>query len=111
MAKFNFSEVFDQLKVEALSLAQNSIKEFGRKAKHDAEALLNGMEDKLKRWSLLLANEDLTPEDFEWLVNSQKDLVEMSGLKEAGLAAIRIEEFKNSLLNLVVSTITSVVKG
>jgi hypothetical protein len=58
----------------------------------------------------LLIEGKLTTEEFEWLVNSQKDLIQMAALKQAGLAAIRIDQFKASLLNMVVDTVFSFIK-
>jgi len=106
----NFDDIFQQLKVAVENLATTTLKNYVSDAKDDARAMLAAMQEKLKRWTGLLIDGQLTTEDFEWLVNSQKDLVEMAALKEAGLAAIRIDQFKASLLNLVVDTIFSLIK-
>jgi hypothetical protein len=106
----DFPELFNHLKDEVIMLAQISLKKFGEEAKGDALVLLNSMKEKLKRWTVLLANGDLTTEDFEWLVNSQKDLVEMEALKQVGLAAIRVDQFKNSVINMIVDTVFSFIK-
>lgn len=109
-ADFNFPELFNHLKDDVVTLAQVSVKKFAVDAKNDALNLLNSMKEKLERWTVLLVKGDLTTEDFEWLANSQKDLVEMEGLKQAGLAAIRIDQFKNSVLNMIVDTVFSFIK-
>ncbi|MFT4023744.1 MAG: hypothetical protein QM664_08175, partial [Flavihumibacter sp.] len=66
--------------------------------------------ENLKRWTTLLMEERLTTADFEWLVLSQKDLAQMVALKQAGLSVIRIQQFRDSLLNLVVDTIFGLIK-
>ena len=106
----DFNSIFEQLKQGVIDLAQSTLKNYVSNAKQDAINMLNEMKEKLKRWTLLLADGKLTTSDFEWLVNSQKDLVEMDALKQAGLAAIRIDQFKASLMNLVVDTIFNLVK-
>lgn len=106
----DFNAILDQLKKGVTDLAQSTLKSYVSDAKTDAQNMLNAMQEKLKRWTGLLIDKKLTTEDFEWLVNSQKDLVVMAALKEAGLAAIRIEQFKASLLNLIVDTVFSMVK-
>lgn len=106
----DFQEMFGHLKDDIITLAEVSLKRFANEAKTDALKLVEGMRDKLVRWTALLASGDLTTEDFEWLVNSQENLVEMHALKETGLAAIRIDQFKNSVLNLVVDTVFSFIK-
>jgi len=106
----DFNAIFEQLKNGVIGLAKTTLSNYVNDAKTDAQNMLNAMKEKLQRWTSLLIDKKLTTEDFEWLVNSQKDLVEMAALKEAGLAAIRIDQFKASVMNLVVDTVFSMVK-
>ncbi|MBZ4660462.1 MAG: hypothetical protein JG766_2385, partial [Desulfacinum sp.] len=50
-----------------------------------------------------------TKEEFRFLVESKKDLLELAALKEAGLSAIRLEQFRNGVVNLAVSTAVDVL--
>lgn len=109
MAQINFPQIFEQLKGNLMELAQLTLKNYVKDAKKDAGDLLNSMKTKLERWTILLASGDLTTADFELLVNSQKDLVEMEALKQAGLAAIRVDQFRDSVFNLIVDTIFHIV--
>jgi hypothetical protein len=106
----DFDAIFEQLKNGVVNLAKSTLSNYVNDARTDAQNMLNAMKEKLKRWTSLLIDKSLTTEDFEWLVNSQKDLVEMACLKEAGLAAIRIDQFKASVMNLVVDTVFSMIK-
>jgi len=105
MAQINFGEIFEKLKQDISNLASSTLKNYVNDAKADGMKMLQDMKEKLKRWTQLLADGQLTTSDFEMLVNSQKDLIEMSLLKQSGLAAIRVDQFKSSLFNLVVDTI------
>jgi hypothetical protein len=58
----------------------------------------------LRRWTKLLAQGDLSKDDFEWLVAGKKDLAEMEALKQTGLALVRLERFQNALISLVIDT-------
>jgi hypothetical protein len=106
----DFNAIFQQLINGVVTLAKSTLSNYINDAKTDAQNMLMAMKEKLQRWTLLLMNKQLTTEDFEWLVNSQKDLIEMAALKQAGLAAIRIDQFKASLMNLIVDTVFSMVK-
>jgi hypothetical protein len=106
----DFSAIFDQLKKDVVSLAELTVKGYVKEAKDDGKKMLTEMKDNLQRWTLQLSRGDLTTQDFEWLVFSQKDLLLMEGLKQAGLAAIRAEQFKNSVLSLVIDTIFNMIK-
>jgi hypothetical protein len=105
MAQINFAEIFEQLKKDIANLASSTLKNYVNDAKADGQKMLESIKEKLQKWTQLLADKQITTSDFELLVNSQKDLVEMDCLKQAGLAAIRVEQFKSSLFNLVVDTV------
>ncbi len=109
MASINFQDVFNGLKDNIVTLAKISFKTLAAQAEQDGKQLLDDIKDKLQHWADLLAQGKLTPEDFELLVLSQKDLVAMAALREAGLTAIKAEQFRDSVINMVVDTITHVV--
>lgn len=106
----HFNEILEALKNGVTDLAKSTVKNYLQHAKEDGEKLIESMKVKLERWTRLLIDKKLTAEDFEWLVNSQKDVVQMDALKEAGLAAIRVDQFKSSVFNLIVDTIFHAVK-
>jgi hypothetical protein len=108
--KNDFSDIFEQVKADLIALAEATLKNYVKSAKKDALNVLESTKKKLENWTTLLAEGKLSVADFEWLVNSQKDLVQMQALKQAGLAAIRIDQFKNSVFNLIVDTILHLIK-
>lgn len=110
MANVDFEAILNTLKDQLTQLAVSTVKNYAGQAKADAQALLNSIEQNLRIWTLQLANGLITKDDFEFLVLGQKDLVAMNALKQVGLAQIRVDEFKNSVLNLIINTITGVVK-
>jgi len=40
---------------------------------------------------------------------SKKELIQMNALKQAGLALVKIDEFKNSVLTLIVNGLTTLI--
>jgi len=105
MAAINFEDLFNGLKGDVITLARASFKTFTKEAEQDAQNLLEGMKDNLSRWTALLAEGSLSTEDFQLLINAQKDLAEMKVLQRTGLAIIRIEQFRDSIIHLVTDTI------
>lgn len=110
MASPDFPQIFEQLKKDVVALAELTVKGYVKQAKDDGKKMLTQMKENLQRWTLQLSKGELTTQDFEWLVYSQKDLLLLEGLKQAGLASIRAEHFKNSVLNLVIDTIFNIIK-
>jgi len=109
MATIDFEEIFKSLKSQVEELARMFLQQYSKQAVKDGRKFLEETRENLKRWTVLLVEKRITTEDFEWLVLSQKDLAKMLALKQAGLSVIRIEQFRNSLLNLVVDTIFGIV--
>jgi hypothetical protein len=104
-----FEEIFKTLKKQVEELAKLFVKNYTKAAIKDGRKFLDETKESLKRWTILLAEGKLTTRDFEWLVLSQKDLAQMIALKQTGLSVIRIEQFRNSLLSLVIDTVFGIV--
>ncbi|HXB41903.1 MAG TPA: hypothetical protein VNZ49_15280 [Bacteroidia bacterium] len=106
----DFQNIFNVLVGEVEKLAQDTLKNYVNDAKSDGVAFLNSTKADLQKWVNELAAGDMTAEEFKSLVNGQKDLLEMVALRKAGETAITIDKFENSLLNLVTTTIFSLLK-
>jgi hypothetical protein len=109
MADINFQEIINTLKDEVVNLALSTFKDYKNEAKADALQLLDFMKENLKTWTIQLAEGKLSKADFEFLVLGQKELIEMNALRQAGLALIKADEFKNSVFNLITNTIVGLL--
>ena len=101
----DFNEIFEELKDNATKLIKLTVSNFKDQAEKDTKKFLEESKDNLERWTRLLINGELSTSEFEFLVESQKDLLVLNALRQSGLAKIRVDHFKNSLLNLIVDTI------
>ena len=110
MPQIDFNAVLKDLEKGLVALATTSAKEFANDAKTDGLKMLSSLQNDLQTWTVELANGDLTPKNLEYLVKAKADLIEMASLKHAGLAAIRIDQFKNSSITLILNTITGLIK-
>ena len=107
MANIDFQILFNKLKEEAIGLTTSTVKKYKTAACADLMNVLEDMKENLESWTIQLEEGKLSKEDFEFLVLGQKELIEMNALKQAGVALIKADELKNSLLNLIVNTVTS----
>lgn len=105
MAVFNFSALFDTLKTGVIALVKKTLKNCIEAGKADGQKMLDELKEKLDRWTTQLLQGNITKEDFEWLLYSQKQLVVMTALKEAGLGQIEADLFKANVLNLIKDTV------
>ncbi len=109
MANIDFNALLGNLKNEVTALAVSSVQNYANEAKADGLKLVESMKTDLQTWAALWADGKMSKEDVEFLVLAKKDLIQMNALKQAGLGLIKIDEFKNSLLNLIVKTLIGLV--
>lgn len=100
----DFSDYLKTLEDGIKNLAEKMLKGFQDEALKDGKEFLKKTQEDLKRWTRLLASKELTQDDFEWLVIGKKDLAELHLLKQKGLSLVRIDRFRNSLIDLIIDS-------
>jgi len=110
MSDINFDELFKNLTAEVVSIAKDSLKDYENEAKADGQQALENIKLSLQQWAKELETGVITPEDLSYLLREEEGLNQMIALKQAGLAAIHIDKFRNDIVNTIVATITGLVK-
>ena len=105
----NFDAFFKSIKTEVVSLAQESLKDSITEAKADGLAALNSMKENIKKWSLQVVNKEISIEDFDFQIQTQKEEMEMVALKEAGLKEIELDKFKKGIVSIIVNKVSGLV--
>lgn len=105
----DFEKVLKELKSSLVDLFGEKWSDLKGESKKDIEQFLNDSKAKLKRWTELLANGDISLEDYEWLLKSQKDLMLMQALHSAGVNKISLGHFKNKVIKTIVDVVKAVV--
>ena len=100
----DFDKIFDDIKNQLGAQAEKDLKEFSSQGKEDAEAFLAQSRGKLEKWMQLLADKQIDEDEFRWLVESQKAAAEMEALRKANAGTMRIEKFRDSVLQIMVKT-------
>lgn len=72
----------------------------------DGEGFAKSLQGDLTKWGKQLADGEMSAAAFELAVGGKQDLLKTEALKQRGLAAIRIEELKKSILSTIVDTAT-----
>jgi hypothetical protein len=99
-----FDEFIEAIKTGAKDLAREIFDGFEDQAKDDANAFLAKAQADLQRWTKLLAQGDLTEQDFSDLIQAKKALAEIHALRQAGVALTKLERFRTRFINLVIDT-------
>lgn len=110
MNAIHFDQIYRLLKKNVALVAENTVHDYVSEAKKDGQQVLENMKDNLQHWTQEVENGAMTAEDLRFLLNSEAGLDEMIALKEAGLAAVHADKFKDGLINMIIGTVTSAVK-
>jgi len=110
MSTINFDQLFQTLETGVASIAKQSFQDYYDAAKADGQSALENMKTNLQNWTTEVESGALTAEDLEFLLKEEADLDEMTALKQAGLAEVQIDKFKDALISLVVNTLTGFIK-
>lgn len=108
--QIDFLSILSELEEKLEYLAQITVSNYVCEGIEDGKNLLTEMSDDLERWTQLLADRRITTSDFETLVSGNKDSVEMDALIFAGLALARVDQFKGSVLNLIIDNVFRIIK-
>ncbi len=93
----NFTQILEDFKNELINLSSDLKDDMKDALLKDGLCFMDRSRADLEKWSNLFVAGQLTREDLEWLVRSQKDLIEMEALKQKGLALAGIDRYKNAV--------------
>src|SRR5664279_4382789 len=100
----SYQDFLDAFKPALQDLAKKTLDEYSKQATTDGQAFLDAQKANLDKWTKELVDGELSKADFTDLVQGIQDLAELVALKQAGLAAARLDAFRTSLMNLVIDT-------
>jgi hypothetical protein len=106
----DIDQLIQNLESGVANLAKSTLQDYEAQAKSDGENAINNLKTNLEQWTVEAENDELTAEDLTYLLKEEGSLDEMTALKQAGLADVRIEEFKNNLVGMITNSVFSLVK-
>jgi hypothetical protein len=109
MAIINFDQLFTDLKSGVETLAKNSFKEYEAQAKSDGQQAITDLKTNLIQWTKELETGSLTKEDLEYLLQEEEALDKMVALKQAGLAEVHVDKFRNDIITMIVTSVTKMI--
>ncbi|MEN0052154.1 MAG: hypothetical protein AAGC65_00725 [Mucilaginibacter sp.] len=105
----NFKNILQTLKNGIVDIAEKDLKDFVADATADGQEMLSELKDDLKDWTKQFVAGELKEDELADLVKGQVDLLKLVALKEAGLAEIKVDQFKSDVTDLIISTITGLI--
>jgi len=102
----SFTDFLNVLKDDLLELGKQQLQEHVDALLKDGQDFAKEVEEDLKQWTQQLAAGEMSSAGFEMAVRGKAELAKMEALKQAGLAAIRIDKLKQGILETVVNAAT-----
>lgn len=103
----DLDDLLDALKDDVADLAEDHFDDLRDRAVNDSQSFVEETNEDIQRWAQKMANGQLSQAEFRSLLQGRKDLAEMEGLKQAGLAAAKVDKFRDALIDEVVETVTA----
>src|SRR6266481_290553 len=101
--KIDLEALLKDIIAQSQTLAEQLIKDFTSQGIAAVKQALTDSKDDLARWTSELAEEQMTKDEFQNLVNGQVTLALMVGLKETGLVEVDIDKFTSGVEDIIVS--------
>ncbi len=102
-------EFLSAFRVGLQPIIEELLGEFIESARTDAEAFISESWENLAVWLEDLRTGALAKDEFEFLLRGQEQLMRMKLLRQAGVAAARLERFRQAVIDLAIRSALSVV--
>lgn len=102
----DFNDFLTLLKEHLVTLGRSEVEEHAEALLQDGQDFAQQAEADLKQWTGALAAGAMTGPEFRLAVRGRAELAQMEALKQAGLAAIRIDKLKQSIVDTIVDAAT-----
>ncbi|SDL82646.1 hypothetical protein [Kriegella aquimaris] len=102
-------KLFKELKTEISELIKEKFGEESSTVKNEIAEFVDESREKLQRWTLLFASGQISKDELELLLASQKDLFVMQSLYQTGVSKISLGHFKNKVVGVVFTKIVTYV--
>lgn len=110
MSVINIDQLVQALESNVETLAKTTLQDYVSQAKADGQNAIGSLKSNLQQWTLELESGALKADDIAFLIKEEGALDEMTALKQAGLAQVKIDEFKTNLLTTITNTVFDFIK-
>lgn len=97
----DFNAFLDALRESLNELAHSSFNDYSKPLVQDGTEFARRLEADLQSWSAEYSIHEMTKEEFEELVKSKKDLLEMEELKKEDLPRTELNKMRNAIVETV----------
>ena len=104
-----FTDFVDSVKDQGEILAKDELKNLVATAKKDTSDFVRLQAENLERWTVMLAEEDLTPEGFKKLVRKMEVLSQLENIRLETAARASAQRLAEGISDLVVNQLFKLI--
>ena len=104
-----FTDFVDSVKDQAEILAKDELKDLVATAKKDTSDFVRLQAENLERWTVMLAEEDLTPAGFKKLVSKMEVLSQLEKIRLDTAAKASAQRLAEGISDLVVNQLFKLI--
>jgi hypothetical protein len=105
----NFTDFIDGLVDDTKKLAKDELKNLVETAKKDNSDFVRLQAENLERWTVMLAESDLTPKGYKLLVEKMEVLTQLEVIKLNVQAKASAQRFSQGVTDLVVKGLFALI--
>lgn len=104
------NSIINTIKTGITGIAQTSLKNYLPQVEADAQSIANVLQSNIEAWTTQLTSGAISADDLKDLILTDEDVLKVAALTQKGLAQIQLDQFKQQVANLIVTTITGALK-
>ncbi|MDI9309235.1 MAG: hypothetical protein QM535_03375 [Limnohabitans sp.] len=101
----NTDDIILELKKEINQLLETKYFELKEEAEEIVKVTLESIKIKLENWTALLSTGELTPEEFEYLLKTEEQLLILKALQAKGIARLELKNFMQDLIGTIIQIV------
>jgi hypothetical protein len=105
----DFNNFLDNLKKNLSKISDGTHHKFTKQIVQDGIEFAQKLEPDLESWEAEYSIHQMTKEEFEELVKSKKELLEMEALKKEDLPGTELNKIRNAIVETVTETAVKVL--
>lgn len=105
----DFDRFLRIVKTDLVIVAENLGRDYAKEIVTEGTDFARRFQERLERRITLLANGELSKEEFEWLMKSEKNLIELKSIEKKGLAVVQLNNIRDAILDTLIGAAFKVV--
>lgn len=105
----DFDRFLKIVKTDLGTVAENLGRDYAKEVVEEGTEFAKRFQDRLERRITLLAAGELTKDEFEWLMKSEKNLVELKSIQKKGLTVVQLNNIRDAIIGTLIGAAFKIV--